>query len=1316
MWIDGQEDAVEAVDAGQLAEDLLANQDQNAKDDGNPKRKRKKLLAEIEAVTGILESQAAAGDGGVTADLLRQRVQDMQGALSELGSGAADEDAWSSSSGSDADEATAAEAPVGGPAGEAAKRGEAAAAAARAAEQLQGGLVETERERQVRLGLITPFQNLPGLSRGIVRRGADAEDDDKAAAERAHKCKLERSAEYLRQSQREEEEVAPRTRVLDPAQLTDEELRPTERHAYFMPRRSGGQSGDRAAAKVMADRRKQWRAAAHSTPRRDREGEAPEATMDDRDDADSDYFKERVAELELEWAPQGDAAVRSAVLSADRPASRPASPARRAPDGDAAAAAAVDVVTFDGGFQLPASLFSRLFPYQQVGVQWLWELHLQRAGGIMGDEMGLGKTIQLICFLGGLHFSGKHRPALVVAPVTTLQHWLRELHTWYPHFRVIKLHNSNMKLGDKREVERYVAKARRSGCGVILTGYEVLRRHADVLLPLDWGYVVLDEGHKISNPDAEITLLCKQVRTAHRVILSGTPIQNRLTELWSLFDFVFPGKLGTLPVFQGQFGLPIQQGTYANASAVAVTAAYKCAVMLRDMMSPYLLRRTKADVAKQLPKKTEQVLLCSLSPQQRKLYQGYLGSREVADILDGKRPAMEGITILRKICNHADLLHRADLLTSTDPTVDYGALPRSSKLQLTMQVLEKWRAGGHKALLFTQTQQMLDIIERHVADAGMRYLRMDGSVPPQHRFRMIDHFNRHPASGVPPAAPSTPPASGDEADPAVEAPTAAGADAHRMTPADAGAMAALASPPSGGGAVLRSSTQVQPADDAPGDGEADPSRQHGASPSADDDGGTSEPDADKDWHEGDAGISGEEDSSEDDFDGCGGGIPAAGSSRPRHRPRKKRRRAVGGTAAPQKPARARQPRTRHRDDGEDDEVFVFLLTTKVGGLGVNLTAADRVLLFDPDWNPSTDIQARERSWRLGQKRPVTIFRLITRGTIEEKVYHRQIYKHALSTRVLTDPRQKRFVAQSGLRELFALTDKRHGGDTETGRLWQQLGGGVVDRADAEAAASPAGATSTPGSPRSGAATPVGAGPAADGASAAPAAAAADVEAAPAPPDGANAGETGEARLLQELFAGTEGLHSALDHSAMERAGGAAQRDVERLAAAVAKQAAAALAASREARQQDSVHIPTWTGKAGEGGAPSARPRFGTTARGGAGRTARGAVHAGRGAGSGDVSSAAVIARLKARDREHAEGAPAADAAGQEQAAKAQEVLAQVVSFLSTQPGGAAPSEQILTEFATAAEGLGPVLFRQTLKQAAALDKRRGQWVLRPAFK
>jgi DNA excision repair protein ERCC-6 len=344
-----------------------------------------------------------------------------------------------------------------------------------------------------------------------------------------------------------------------------------------------------------------------------------------------------------------------------------------------------------------------------------------------------------------------------------------------------------------------------------------------------------------------------QVKTVHRVIMSGTPIQNRLTELWSLFDYVFPGKLGTLPVFQSQFGVPIQAGTYSNASLVAVSAAYKCAVMLRDMISPYLLRRTKADVAKQLPKKSEQVLFCTLSPAQRTLYKAYLKSRDVEEILEGKRPCMEGITTLRKICNHADLLHRVEL--AANPAVDFGALERSSKLQVTMQVrsrvpvlghdpsivcsdtqwlparraaiahvlvafrgrcrrvheqlglqvLSKWREQGHKALLFTQTQQMLDIIERHARDAGMRYHRMDGSVALPHRFRMIDDFNNNP------------------------------------------------------------------------------------------------------------------------------------------------------------------------------DIFVFLLTTRVGGLGVNLTGANRILLFDPDWNPSTDIQARERAWRLGQKKPVTIFRCACDG-------------------------------------------------------------------------------------------------------------------------------------------------------------------------------------------------------------------------------------------------------------------------------------------------------------------------------------------------
>ena len=147
---------------------------------------------------------------------------------------------------------------------------------------------------------------------------------------------------------------------------------------------------------------------------------------------------------------------------------------------------------------------------------------------------------------------------------------------------------------------------------MLVTSYEMVRKCAQLLLGRRWLYVVLDEGHKIRNADAEITHADrKRFLTPHRLILTGSPIQNRLTELWSLFDFVFPGKLGTLPTFQEQFGLPIAAGTYANASRFKVQAAYQCSLVLRSLIRPHLLRRTKADVQLRLPDKSEQVLLCA---------------------------------------------------------------------------------------------------------------------------------------------------------------------------------------------------------------------------------------------------------------------------------------------------------------------------------------------------------------------------------------------------------------------------------------------------------------------------------------------------------------------------------------------------------------------------------------------------------------------------------------------------------------------------------------------------------------------------------
>lgn len=234
-------------------------------------------------------------------------------------------------------------------------------------------------------------------------------------------------------------------------------------------------------------------------------------------------------------------------------------------------------------------------------MQWLWELYSQKTGGIIGDEMGLGKTIQIISFLAGLHYSGLlEKPVLVVVPATVMNQWVNEFHRWWPPLRCVILHSIGSGMGknaihSEEKIEAFlettdpssVKKDSFKGINshmrakeiidtvmekghVLVTTYVGLRIYSKFILPRQWGYVVLDEGHKIRNPDLDISLTCKQIKTYNRIILSGTPIQNNLIELWSLFDFIFPGRLGTLPVFEQQFSVPINMGGYANASNVQV--------------------------------------------------------------------------------------------------------------------------------------------------------------------------------------------------------------------------------------------------------------------------------------------------------------------------------------------------------------------------------------------------------------------------------------------------------------------------------------------------------------------------------------------------------------------------------------------------------------------------------------------------------------------------------------------------------------------------------------------------------------------------
>jgi hypothetical protein len=210
-------------------------------------------------------------------------------------------------------------------------------------------------------------------------------------------------------------------------------------------------------------------------------------------------------------------------------------------------------IVFEGSLRIPLSVWEKLYQHQQTSVKWLWELYCNQTGGIIADEMGLGKTIQAVCFCAGLDYSKLlTNPILIICPATILKQWKEEFELWWPNLTVEIFHESftTAKLSKEKLLMQVIRKN-----GVIVTSYGTFQAYADLFDSQPFQLVFLDEGHKIRNPDAKITIECKRLQSPNRIILTRSPIQNNLLELWSLFDFVFPGKLGTLPVFQENFGV-----------------------------------------------------------------------------------------------------------------------------------------------------------------------------------------------------------------------------------------------------------------------------------------------------------------------------------------------------------------------------------------------------------------------------------------------------------------------------------------------------------------------------------------------------------------------------------------------------------------------------------------------------------------------------------------------------------------------------------------------------------------------------------------
>ena len=482
------------------------------------------------------------------------------------------------------------------------------------------------------------------------------------------------------------------------------------------------------------------------------------------------------------------------------------------------------------GTKKPRNLKAQLRPYQEQGFHWLWFLHEIGSGGVLADDMGLGKTVQTLALLLAVKnedtkIEGKRKPfkVLIVAPTSVVTNWLREMDKFAPSLRHALWHGA-----ERRERQDEMEDA-----DVVVTSYALLRRDEEMLKETHWRYVILDEAQQIKNPLSATARAAKRLPADRRLALSGTPIENRLSEIWSIFDFVSPGLLGPLDKFEERYSRPIEGGDKTAAAR------------LRATIHPFILRRTKSEVARDLPEKIETDQYCELTGEQASLYAAVLkevraqvmGEVERNGLARSHIQILAGLTRLRQAACDPRLLGLPREFKDDD----------SGKLVALRELVQTSIEGGHRVLVFSQFVSMLTLVRRAMDQDGVRYEYLDGST--KDRAERVENFQSE------------------------------------------------LGPP------------------------------------------------------------------------------------------------------------------------------VFLISLKAGGSGLNLTAADTVIHFDPWWNPAVEDQATDRAHRIGQTRVVTTYRLIAKGTIEEKIRELADKKRELVGAVLSeDVGGAKKLTKGDLEDLFKADD------------------------------------------------------------------------------------------------------------------------------------------------------------------------------------------------------------------------------------------------------------------------------------------------------
>ncbi|XP_069922566.1 probable global transcription activator SNF2L1 isoform X13 [Oryctolagus cuniculus] len=364
--------------------------------------------------------------------------------------------------------------------------------------------------------------------------------------------------------------------------------------------------------------------------------------------------------------------------------------------------------------------------YQIRGLNWLISLYENGVNGILADEMGLGKTLQTIALLGYLkHYRNIPGPHMVLVPKSTLHNWMNEFKRWVPSLRVICF------VGDKDARAAFIRDEMMPGeWDVCVTSYEMVIKEKSVFKKFHWRYLVIDEAHRIKNEKSKLSEIVREFKSTNRLLLTGTPLQNNLHELWALLNFLLPDVFNSADDFDSWFDTKNCLGDQ------------KLVERLHSVLKPFLLRRIKTDVEKSLPPKKEIKIYLGLSKMQREWYTKIL--MKDIDVLNssGKMDKMRLLNILmqlRKCCNHPYLFDGAE--PGPPYTTDEHIVNNSGKMLVLDKLLAKLKEQGSRVLIFSQMTRLLDILEDYCMWRGYEYCRLDGQTPHEEREEAIEAFN-----------------------------------------------------------------------------------------------------------------------------------------------------------------------------------------------------------------------------------------------------------------------------------------------------------------------------------------------------------------------------------------------------------------------------------------------------------------------------------------------------------------------------------------------------------------------------------------------